>query len=73
MAIANMCRHNDANKFCQDNNPSTEEINIFRLWECPECHRWISLLGLTNKSPQYKEIKSIVGFDNAYKHIKWHY
>lgn len=75
--MSRLCGHTwNGKTLCQfhENNhePTKEEINIFRLWQCPDCGHWISLLGLTDKSPQYEEVKQKFGFEKAYRNIRWH-
>lgn len=40
------CRH--TNEFLgafENREPTEKEINIHRLWQCPQCKKWISLIG----------------------------
>ena len=40
MAIS--CGHQQ--KEFKNQNPSDTEINEYRLWKCPDCNKWFSLL-----------------------------
>ena len=57
--------------FCtEDYTPTEAEINIFRLWQCPRCNRWISLVGAEKDDASYKQIEE-VGFEKAKGHVVW--
>lgn len=32
--------------------PTPEEINRYRLWKCPDCGQWSSLIGTVAKYPE---------------------
>jgi hypothetical protein len=53
-----------------EEEPTKEEINIFRLYKCADCGKWISLIGETRNSKAYKELQKL-GFTKAYKQIVW--
>ena len=42
----NTCNHeNYYYDIFTDREPTKEEINVHRLWKCPDCNKWISLVG----------------------------
>ena len=45
------CSHKDKpfgyNPFGKNDDPVEMEIRIFRLWRCPHCGLWYSLIGVT--------------------------
>ena len=57
--------------FCDsDYEPSKEEINIFRLWKCDRCKKWLSFVDVVKGDKQYEELRR-EGFKRTYQHINW--
>ncbi len=71
--MPNLCSCTHKSFHGNNEEPTMEEVNVFRLWKCPSCGTWTSLLsGITDKSPQYSKIAKGIGFAKAYENIKWH-
>lgn len=45
-----MCGHSikpfNDNTFGYIKKPTDEEINKYKLWKCPDCGKWYSLIGI---------------------------
>lgn len=65
MSNSLFCRHD----IFSNDEPTKEEINIFRLWECPDCHKWLSFVHVTKNDETYNFIKDKIGFSNAYQKV----
>lgn len=68
MPLVTKCNHSF---YCDtDYTPTKEEVNIFRLWQCNSCDRWLSFVDVVKGDKIYKELQ-VAGFTRAYQNIKW--
>ena len=48
--MTTFCAHNSKsfnnNPFYGNKNPTCEQINKYKLWKCPTCGKWYSLVGI---------------------------
>jgi hypothetical protein len=49
--MTNVCKHAVApffdDVFSGHKEPTEEQVNEYKLYQCGECHRWFSFLGVT--------------------------